>query len=47
MFIIAALLVGAVVVLWPGGKERHLTAYFTSAVGLYPGADVRVLGISV
>lgn len=47
VFIIAALLVGAVVVLWPGGKERHLTAYFTSAVGLYPGADVRVLGISV
>jgi virulence factor Mce-like protein len=47
VLIVAALLVGAAVVLWPNGKERHLTAYFTSAVGLYPGADVRVLGIRV
>jgi virulence factor Mce-like protein len=47
VFIVAALLVGAVVVLWPSGKERHLTAYFTNAVGLYAGADVRVLGIRV
>ncbi|MGI8328519.1 MCE family protein [Actinomadura scrupuli] len=47
VLVIAALVVGAVVVLWPDGKDRHLTAYFTSAVGLYPGADVRVLGIKV
>jgi phospholipid/cholesterol/gamma-HCH transport system substrate-binding protein len=38
---------GAVAVLWPGSGQRRLTAYFTSAVGLYPGADVRILGIKV
>jgi virulence factor Mce-like protein len=45
--IVAALLAGALVVFLPGGKQRHLTAYFTNAVGLYPGADVRILGIKV
>lgn len=28
-------------------RQRRLTAYFTSAVGLYAGADVRILGIKV
>ncbi|MEU4823916.1 MCE family protein [Actinomadura sp. NPDC023710] len=28
-------------------KQRHMTAYFTKAVGLYKGADVRILGIPV
>jgi virulence factor Mce-like protein len=27
--------------------QKHLTAYFTRTVGLYPGADVRILGIPV
>ncbi|GGS48156.1 MCE family protein [Actinokineospora fastidiosa] len=29
------------------GDVRRLTAYFTAAVGLYPGSDVRVLGVQV
>ncbi|GLZ12332.1 hypothetical protein Acsp04_25670 [Actinomadura sp. NBRC 104425] len=28
-------------------EHKHLTAYFTRTVGLYPGADVRILGIPV
>ncbi|MEU6038941.1 MCE family protein [Actinomadura sp. NPDC047616] len=28
-------------------EQKHLTAYFTRTVGLYPGADVRILGIPV
>jgi len=28
-------------------KQRHMSAYFTKAVGLYKGADVRILGIPV
>jgi phospholipid/cholesterol/gamma-HCH transport system substrate-binding protein len=27
--------------------ERRLTAYFTRAIGIYPGSDVRVLGVRV
>src|SRR5437868_7648949 len=27
--------------------QRHMTAYFTKTVGLYKGADVRILGIPV
>ncbi len=44
---LVAVLVGGVYVLAsrPGG--RHLVAYFTSAVGIYPGDQVRVLGVPV
>lgn len=28
-------------------KGKHVTAYFTSTVGIYPGTDVRVLGVQV
>ena len=44
---LVAILVGAVYVLAsrPGG--RHILAYFTSAVGIYPGDQVRVLGVPV
>jgi virulence factor Mce-like protein len=42
-----ALLAAAVVLLLRGPEQRHLTAYFTRTVGLYPGADVRILGIPV
>jgi phospholipid/cholesterol/gamma-HCH transport system substrate-binding protein len=47
VIIAVALIAGAVTVLWPGTEQRRLTAYFTSSVGLYPGADVRILGIKV
>ncbi len=40
-------LLGALVVLWPGPDRQHVTAHFTRAVGLYPGSEVRILGIPV
>lgn len=33
--------------LFLGPSERRVTAHFTSAVGIYPGGDVRVLGVPV
>ena len=33
-------------ILKPAGQYR-VTAYFTGTVGLYPGSDVRILGIKV
>ncbi|MFI0484166.1 MCE family protein [Actinomadura sp. 9N215] len=42
-----ALLAAAVTLLLQGPEQRHLTAYFTKTVGLYKGADVRILGIPV
>jgi virulence factor Mce-like protein len=47
LIIAVALIASAFAVLWPGTEQRRLTAYFTSTVGLYPGADVRILGIRV
>lgn len=46
-FIVVALVASAFALWAPGAGQRRLTAYFTSAVGLYPGADVRILGIKV
>jgi phospholipid/cholesterol/gamma-HCH transport system substrate-binding protein len=48
--VIAALvvaLVGGVYLLWPGRRGHKVVGYFTSAVGLYPGDDVRVVGVPV
>ncbi|GAA2447123.1 MCE family protein [Actinomadura vinacea] len=42
-----ALLATALVVLLREPEQRHMTAYFPKAVGLYAGADVRILGIPV
>ncbi len=33
--------------LWPRQGSMHVTAMFSRAVGLYPGSDVRVLGVPV
>ncbi|MFI0479237.1 MCE family protein [Actinomadura sp. 9N215] len=30
-----------------GGPSRRITAYFATAIGVYPGSDVRVLGVKV
>ncbi|MGK5553176.1 MCE family protein [Actinomadura kijaniata] len=38
--------VGLVAVL-AGPSGRKITAYFTTAIGVYPGSDVRVLGVKV
>ena len=42
-----AVLVGGVYVLSSSGNSRSVVGYFTSAVGLYPGDQVRVLGVPV
>lgn len=45
--VVAALAVTLAVLFWPGEPMHRVTAYFKNAVGLYPGADVRILGIPV
>jgi phospholipid/cholesterol/gamma-HCH transport system substrate-binding protein len=42
-----ALLAGLVAVLVPHGRSKDGTAYFTRAVGLYKGSEVRILGVRV
>ncbi|GLY75377.1 MCE family protein [Actinoallomurus iriomotensis] len=42
--IVAASLVA---VLWPDEPQTHVTAYFERATGVYPGTEVRVLGVKV
>jgi phospholipid/cholesterol/gamma-HCH transport system substrate-binding protein len=46
---LVAALVGGAYVLFAagGGGGKKITAYFTSAVGIYPGDQVRVLGVPV
>lgn len=44
---LVAALVGGVYVLSSTGNKRTIVGYFTSAVGLYPGDQVRVLGVPV
>jgi phospholipid/cholesterol/gamma-HCH transport system substrate-binding protein len=41
------LLAAAALVWWPSTPDRVVTAHFTRAVGLYPGSQVRVLGVPV
>lgn len=45
--VVAGLLAAAAVTWWPSTPDRTITAYFTRAVGLYPGSQVRVLGVPV
>ena len=42
-----AVVASLVVLLWPGGGQRTIRAEFVRAVGLYPGSDVRILGVKV
>jgi phospholipid/cholesterol/gamma-HCH transport system substrate-binding protein len=44
--LVAALAVGAYV-LWPGRGSTKIIGYFSSAVGLYPGDEVRIVGVPV
>ena len=44
--LVAMLAVGAYLV-WPSRTGNKVVAYFTSAVGLYPGDDVRIVGVPV
>jgi phospholipid/cholesterol/gamma-HCH transport system substrate-binding protein len=47
VLVLALIVVGIIVVTSGGSKTRHVTAYFTSTVGLYVGNDVRILGVKV
>ncbi|URM98460.1 MCE family protein [Actinomadura madurae] len=42
-----AVLAAALLLVFQEPKQRHLTVYFSKTVGLYKGADVRILGIPV
>jgi phospholipid/cholesterol/gamma-HCH transport system substrate-binding protein len=44
---LVAVLAGGVYVLSSQGNNRTIVGYFTSAVGLYPGDQVRILGVPV
>lgn len=45
--VVAVALVAAAVVLWPRTEPVRVSAEFTRAVGLFPGSDVRILGVKV
>ncbi|MET8243856.1 MCE family protein [Streptomyces sp. NPDC005202] len=42
-----AVAAGLAVVLWPHSDTVRVTAYFPRTVGIYPGSDVRVLGVRI
>ncbi len=44
---LVAALVGGIYLLWPSRQGNTVVAYFTTAVGLYPGDEVRVVGVPV
>ncbi|MGU3499919.1 MCE family protein [Mycobacterium sp. C31M] len=44
---LAALLAVGVYLVWPNRGGQKIVAYFTTAVGLYPGDDVRVVGVPI
>ncbi|WP_409427378.1 MCE family protein [Mycobacterium sp. SMC-11] len=44
---LAVLLAAAAYVVLPAQRSYRITGYFASAVGLYPGDDVRVVGVPV
>lgn len=46
--VLALALTGALLyVFWPSPPTTSVTAYFTRTVGIYPGSDVRILGVRV
>lgn len=45
--LVVVAVVAALVAFWPQTGKTTVTAAFTRAVGLYPGSDVRILGVSV
>jgi phospholipid/cholesterol/gamma-HCH transport system substrate-binding protein len=45
--VVAALTVGGVVLYQAAHQGMRLTAYFSESIGIYPGSDVRVLGVQV
>jgi phospholipid/cholesterol/gamma-HCH transport system substrate-binding protein len=48
MVILAILLIGTLLwVMRPGGDAKSLTAYFPRTVAIYPGSDVKILGVRI
>ncbi len=47
LVVVTALVAGMTVALWPRTETVQVTAYFPRTVGIYPGSDVRVLGIPI
>jgi phospholipid/cholesterol/gamma-HCH transport system substrate-binding protein len=45
--VVLAVLAVTVVALWPSPTRISATAYFPRAVSVYPGSDVRILGVKV
>lgn len=45
--LLVAVLAGGVYTVWPSRGGHQVVAYFTSAVGLYPGDNVSVVGVPV
>src|SRR5690242_15108274 len=45
--VLLAVLAVGVYQVWPSRTGPKLTAYFTNAVGLYPGDEVRIVGVPV
>ncbi|RJQ69449.1 MCE family protein [Pseudonocardiaceae bacterium YIM PH 21723] len=48
--IAVVVVLAATAVIWyvfAASTGKHVTAYFTGAIGVYPGSDVRVLGVKV
>ena len=43
--LVAVALVAGGYALWPRHDSVHVTGEFTRAVGLFPGSDVRILGV--
>lgn len=44
---VVALIAALTYALWPRPGKIHVTAYFPRTVGIYPGSDVRVLGVRI
>ena len=40
-------LVGGVYVIWPRVTSYRVVGYFTSAAGVYPGDEVRIVGVPI
>ncbi|MEU7278592.1 MCE family protein [Streptomyces sp. NPDC045431] len=47
LIVALAVVAAATVVLWPRSEPVRVTAYFPRTVGIYPGSDVRVLGVRI
>ncbi|MFF4036935.1 MCE family protein [Streptomyces sp. NPDC001816] len=47
LFTALAVAVALTVLLWPHPDPVRVTAYFPRTVGIYPGSDVRVLGVRI